>query len=133
MEGLTSRGPRECQLTVERPKYKFLQFSGPGAGAWGEKVGLRSGEALSSESGWGQASLRCPLFSPYKEISTEAPEETLCPKSQMKRPRNQGVGSRDADTEEPDEAERSGSLTAPLFRDSTALVSEGGLSPRPAR
>lgn len=98
MEGLTSRGSRECRLTVESApntnSHSFLdQRLGLGGKGW-----TRSGEVLGSESGWGKASLRFPLITTHKEILVEAPEEILCPRSQMKRPRHEGVYGSDADT-----------------------------------
>lgn len=50
----------------------------------------RNGKVLGTESDWGKVSSELPLSSLYKEPLAEASEEDFCPKSQIKRPRNEG-------------------------------------------
>lgn len=44
-------------------------------------------------------SSRFPPPPPDKEVSAEAPEEDLWPRLQIKRPRNEGIGARNANVQ----------------------------------
>lgn len=63
----------------------------------GQRGRTKSGKVLGTEAEWGtiSSSFLPPL--PVKEVSAETPEEDLCSRLWIKRPRNEGARARKAD------------------------------------
>lgn len=87
-------GPSHCWGSPEQkalavlwaPRWEWVGWR------WEERA--RSGKVLNTESEWRKVSSRFPSLLPQKEASVEAPEVDFCPRTQIKRPRNEGTGAR---------------------------------------